>query len=107
MNSAMCPPYQPYQKAPSFTFKLPLRLVEAVFGCGNFDDCGDWLQDWMAEYLAEHPPSRSGYRLMLDCDFETVHPNPWFHTLNYTAQLPDERLARLLEQALRGKGLLD
>ncbi|MDR2298210.1 MAG: hypothetical protein LBE30_07690 [Comamonas sp.] len=103
----MHPPYQPYQQAPSFTFKLPLRLVEAVFGGDNFDDCGDWVQDWLAEYLAEHPPSLSGYRLVLDCDFETEHPNPWFHTLNYTAQLPDEQLARLLTQALRNKSLLD
>ena len=96
-----------YQPAPSFCFKLPLRWVEEVFGRENFDDCGDWVRDWLAEYLAEYPPVQPGYRLVVDCDFETDHPNPWFHTLNYTARLPDAQVARLLQQALKDKGLLD
>ena len=100
-------PHPPYQPAPDFCFKLPLRCVEAVFGRDNFDDCGDWVRDWLAEYLAEHPPAQTGYRLAVNCDFETSHPNPWFHTLNYTARLTDAQVARLLQQALKDKGLLD
>lgn len=99
--------YHPYQPAMSYTFKLPLRLVEDVFGRDNFDDCGDWVRDWLAEYLADHPPHQQGYRLALDCDFETGHPNPWFHTFNYSVCLPDAQVAQLMTQALKGKGLLD
>ena len=99
--------YQPYPPPRDFVFKLPLRLVEPVFGRDNFDDCGDWARDWLAEYLAEHPPVQPGFRLVVNCDFETEHPNPWFHTLNYTARLPDAQVARLFQQALKGKGLLD
>lgn len=91
--------YRPWQPAPTFTFKLPLRLLEAVFGRDNFDDCGDWLQGWLAEHQVDQP--------RLACDFETAHANPWFHTLNFTVQLPDAQVAQQLVLALKDRGLLD
>jgi hypothetical protein len=54
-----------------WTLSIPLRLIEARYGPGNFDDAGDELCACLAEM--------GGYACHFD--FDSRHPNPWYHVL--------------------------
>ena len=70
--------YHPYQPAMSYTFKLPLRLVEDIFGRDNFDDCGDWFgTGWPNIWLTTHRISKAtGWRWI--ATLKPVTPTPGF-----------------------------
>ena len=103
------------------SFRLPIRLVEAQFGQENFDDCGDAVAAKLVDLLnaatgshGEAGPSptpvcppKSSCNLPLDWDFDDTHPNPWFHTLNFSLQLPSPDWVPHIVAMLHRMGLLD
>ena len=103
------------------SFCLPIRLVEAQFGQENFDDCGDAVAAELVDLLnaatgshGEAGPSptpawppKSFHNLQLDWDFEDTHPNPWFHTLNFSLKLPSPDWVPHIVAMLHRMGLLD
>ena len=105
------------------TFRLPIRLVEAQFGRENYDDCGDVVAGHVLGLLngasglhglesntaswAHQQKATDNARLPIDWDFDDEHPNPWFHTLNFTLKLPSSELAPHIVAMLHRLGLAD
>ena len=97
------------------SFRLPIRLVEAQFGQENFDDCADAVAAELVGLLnGEAGPSptpvwppKSYCNLQLDWDFDDTHPNPWFHTLNFSIKLPSPDWVPHIVAMLHRMGLLD
>ena len=91
-----------FQAPAPHTFRLPIRLVEARFGLDNFDDCGDAVVAELVGLLDLVPG-----QLRLDWDFDDAHPNPWFHTLNFSVKLQRSELAPQVVAMLHRLALLD
>ena len=55
--------------------KIPIRLVEEIFGKENYDDAGDAVLALLdgSDYLS---------RFSIAWSFECEHANPWYHTMN-------------------------
>ncbi|GHU18326.1 hypothetical protein FACS189475_03610 [Betaproteobacteria bacterium] len=71
---------EPIAVAPDFpstwwATSIPCRIVERVYGSGNFDDAGDDLID--ASRLVSDYPNQFRHRF----NFDTSHPNPWYHAM--------------------------
>lgn len=80
--------------------RLPLRLIEARYGAGNFDDAGDAVCDWAASVSG-----REGVH-KVEFDFDTTHPNPWFHVMTCAVTgISDDGIARLVRR-LDEEGLM-
>ena len=79
------------------TYRIPIRVIEQVYGRGNFDDAGDdiWevLRD-LSEYADQY---------LCRVDFDANHVNPWYHVMVFAIEdIPDllhsqfvERLTKL------------
>ncbi|KAB8141229.1 hypothetical protein F8S13_20735 [Chloroflexia bacterium SDU3-3] len=64
-----------FQGHPARAYRIPIRLVEAAYGAGNFDDAGDEIAAALAD-LADYP-GQVVCRFAFDC----AHHNPWYHAL--------------------------
>ncbi|ADB14960.1 hypothetical protein Psta_0265 [Pirellula staleyi DSM 6068] len=90
-----------YQHQPKWkSIRVPLRVIESVYGRDNFDNAGDDMGDDLRE-LSDWPGQ---YRCRFN--FDTVHPNPWYHALVFEVEgVPDPVIARLVEMLI-GRGLI-
>lgn len=80
--------------------RIPLRVIESVYGRGNFDDAGD--------DIIHAVRTVSAYPDQFRCKFgnDLSHPNPWYHAM--TCEIEDipapefERfVARLTDLGIR------
>ena len=75
--------------------KLPIRLIEEKFGAGNFDEAGDAVLGVLSSLGMRT-------RCTVQWNFDTAHPNPWYHTMNLSLRgLPDSESASLREEIQR------
>lgn len=56
-------------------YRIPIRMVELAYGSGNFDDAGDEIAAALADW-AEYPG-----QICCTFEFDSAHPNPWYHAL--------------------------
>ncbi|MBX9401522.1 hypothetical protein K4L06_09370 [Lysobacter sp. BMK333-48F3] len=75
-------------------YRFRLDAIQSRYGAGNFDDAGDEIAAALVAACADRgvPP--------LSFDFDTAHPNPWFHALvatvhGLTPAQHDDFLSRL------------
>ena len=72
--------------------RVPLRVVERIFGRGNDDNAGDDMA--FALNRVSEWPGQYGCHFTYD----TAHPNPWYHSLVFEVEgVPDSVFARLVE----------
>ena len=91
----------PSPASPPQVLRMPLRLIEAQYGSGNFDDAGD---DIFA--MLNGMSSRPG-QFRFTIEFDCAHPNPWYHVMVCQCEaLPVEMYMRLRSE-LERKGLLE
>lgn len=82
-------------------FRLPVRLIEARFGAGNFDDAGDAVAAWLRDWSGGEDRYRIGY------EFDSGHDNPWFHALALSIEGLPAPLCERLRRRLAQEGLAD
>ncbi|MDR2212882.1 MAG: hypothetical protein LBE21_04575 [Pseudomonadales bacterium] len=74
--------------------RIPSRIVENVYGSGNFDDAGDELIATLRR-VSGYPPDQYRYRF----DFDSTHQNPWYHTFIFEIQdIPDAIYEQFISQ---------
>jgi hypothetical protein len=78
--------------------KLPLRQVEERFGPGNFDDAGDALVAFLNGIM-------EGHHYSIAWSFDTLHPNPWYHSFDLTIKGLSDDEAQTLEYELDRMGI--
>ena len=83
----------------SQTVRIPLRVIEAVYGRDNHDNAGDDIILCLrqaADYRNQHKYS---------FDFDTTHTNPWYHAHVITINGISEEHYNHLIELLAGYGL--
>ena len=82
--------------------RIPCRIIESVYGSGNFDDAGDELVAALRR-VSGYPPDQYHCRF----DFDSTHQNPWYHTLVFEIQdIPDAIYEQFISQ-VAALGLLE
>ena len=85
------------------SYRIPTRLIEEVYGRGNFDDAGEDIVDALRE-VSEFADQYS-YRF----EFDSTHVNPWYHFMVFAIDgIPDlvhgQFIARLAELGIAPDG---
>lgn len=89
-----------FAPAPPQNLRMPVRMVEDVYGAGNFDDAAD---DMVAMVRGMSPQ----YDQCIAFDMDSSHPNPWFHAMVCLCDgLPAPAFVQL-RCMLKIKGLLE
>lgn len=82
-----------WQKPVWRTTRIPVRVVERIHGKGNFDDAADDLVH--ALRLVSDFPDQHRYRF----EFDTTHPNPWYHTMIFKIEgISDSSYERFVDK---------
>lgn len=84
---------------PKYLLRLSLQAIEQQFGKSNFDDCYEEVQYMIIEAFGSA-------NFEMQCDFETTHSNPYFHTLNFEIRGIDGVTFGLVKNELRKRKLL-
>lgn len=70
--------------------RIPLRRIEQHYGKDNYDDSGDDLVNCLREVSDANP--------QYSFSWSTDHPNPWYHTLDFTIErITESAYARLIK----------
>src|SRR5438094_9984717 len=73
------------------SIRVPLRLVERAYGRDNHDNAGDDIV-YALRQVSEWP-DQFRYRF----DFDSSHPNPWYHAMVFEVEgMPDTVYATLV-----------
>lgn len=86
---------------PPPTIRMPIRLIEAVYGAGNFDDAGDDIFETLNGLSSRPQQFRFGI------EFDCVHANPWYHAMVCQCEALPIGVYMRLRSALEKKGLLE
>lgn len=71
--------------------RIPLRLIDDVYGKDNYDNAGDDVAYALTQ-VSDYPKQ---YRSRFE--FDTSHVNPWYHVMIFEIEgLPDSVYARFL-----------
>jgi hypothetical protein len=81
------------------SFRIPLRVVDRVYGRDNADNAGDD----MVSALRQVSDARHRYRFHID----TGHSNPWYHALVFEVEALPESSCVSLAELLAGLGLVE
>jgi hypothetical protein len=74
--------------------RIPCRIIETIYGSGNFDDAGDALITALRN-VSDYPSDQYRYHF----EFDSAHPNPWYHMMVFKIEnIPDPTYAKLVEQ---------
>lgn len=80
---------------------IPLRKVDEVYGRDNHDNAGDDLV-YFLRTVFEYP-DQYRYRFA----FDTAHPNPWYHTIDFEIEGISDTAYDLLVEKIVAAGILD
>lgn len=74
------------------SIRVPLRVVESAYGRGNYDDAGEDMA--YALRRVSQWPDQYACRF----NFDTSHPNPWYHAMVFEVDgVPLPVLEQLVE----------
>jgi hypothetical protein len=81
--------------------RIPLHTIQARYGQDNFDDAGEDLVEALGQV------SNFPHQFRCRFEFDTSHPNPWYHAMLFQVKgIPDLAYRQLVEH-VRSLGLLD
>jgi hypothetical protein len=83
------------------SFSIPLRVIEDIYGSGNFDNASDDIVAALCE-VSEYPCP-----FQIELDIDSTHQNPWFHVFIFKdTDIPDSIYEQFLNK-LKQRGLLN
>lgn len=84
-----------YERPKWRSTRLPLRIIERVYGAGNFDDAGEEIADAL-EQISDY---KGQYRYRFD--FDSKHANPYFHVMVIDIEgISDDAYARFIDKLI-------
>ena len=86
---------------PQTTVRVRLQVIERCYGRDNLDNAGDDLVHCLA--IVSHSPNQYQWSF----EYDSSHPNCYYHTLNFVVRGMDEETADNLKNQIRNIGLLE